>query len=133
MTAPKAALSLIENERRRDRFIRRTSTIAWSVTFVLVLLIALVVGFQVSQFVSGAREGEVPWSVVVGSTMPLIDVLWKLSLLVATLSTVAIFLRLRTASLAELQLRLAALEEMVASMNGGSDQTTPSSGTGEAR
>jgi hypothetical protein len=46
--------------------------------------------------------------------MPLFDVLWKLSLLVAGLSTVGIFLRLRTASLSEIQLRLAALEELVA-------------------
>jgi hypothetical protein len=38
-----------------------------------------------------------------------------LSLLVAALSTVLVFLRLRTASLAEIQMRLAALEELVAS------------------
>ena len=116
MTArPSTAMALIANERRRDRFIRRTSIIAWSVSLALVLLIALMVAVQARQFVSGALEGEVPWIVVVGSTMPLIDALWKLSLLVATLSTVAIFLRLRTASLAEIQIRLAALEELVAS------------------
>ena len=116
MTAPTSpAMTLIENERRRDHFIRRTSIIAWSVSLALVLVIAIMVGFQVSQFVRGALEGEVPWAVVIGSTMPLIDVLWKLSLLVATLSTVAIFVRLRTASLAEIQLRLAVLEEMLAS------------------
>jgi hypothetical protein len=108
-------MALIENERRRDRFIRRANIIAWSVSVAIVLVIATLVGLQVSQFVEGARQGEIPWTVVIGSTMPLIDVLWKLSLLVATLSTVAIFLRLRTASLAEIQLRLAALEEMIAS------------------
>ena len=36
------------------------------------------------------------------------------SVLIATLATVAVFLRLRTASLNEIQLRLAALEEMLA-------------------
>ena len=36
------------------------------------------------------------------------------SVLVATLATIAIFLRLRTASLTEIQVRLAALEEMIA-------------------
>ncbi len=113
------AMALIENERRRDRFIRRTSVVAWSVTFGLVLVVAIMVGFQVRFFLRGAMEGEMPWAVVLGSTMPLIDVLWKLSLLVATLSTIAIFLRLRTASLAEIQLRLAALEEMVASRGDG--------------
>jgi hypothetical protein len=35
--------------------------------------------------------------------------------LIATLSTIGIFLRLRTSSLAEIQLRLAALEAMLSS------------------
>ena len=39
----------------------------------------------------------------------------RISLLIGTLSTVGIFLRLRTASLGEVQLRLAALEEMLLS------------------
>ena len=98
-----------------DRFIRRVNIIAWSISLSLVLVIAILVGLQVSQFVGGAMEGEVPCAVLIGSMMPLIDVLWKLSLLIATLSTVAIFVRLRTSSLAEIQLRLAALEEMIAS------------------
>jgi hypothetical protein len=50
---------------------------------------------------------------LVGAAMPLFIVLGLLSVLIATLSTVGIFLRLRTASLAEIQLRLAALEEML--------------------
>ena len=112
---PDEASALIENERRRDRFIRRVSIIAWSVTFLLVLLVAGLVGMQATQMARAAQVGMVPWATVVGSVMPLIDVLWKLSLLVAGLSTVGIFLRLRTASLTEIQLRLAALEAMIAS------------------
>ncbi len=45
--------------------------------------------------------------------MPLIAVTGVLSVLIATVSTVGIFLRLRTASLAEIQVRLAALEQML--------------------
>ena len=112
---PDEASALIENERRRDRFIRRVSIIAWSVTFLLVLLVAGLVGMQATQMARAAQVGMVPRATVVGSVMPLIDVLWKLSLLVAGLSTVGIFLRLRTASLTEIQLRLAALEAMIAS------------------
>ena len=112
---PDEASALIENERRRDRFIRRVSIVAWSVTFLLVLLVAGLVGMQATQMARAAPVGMVPWATVVGSVMPLIDVLWKLSLLVAGLSTVGIFLRLRTASLTEIQLRLAALEAMIAS------------------
>jgi hypothetical protein len=40
-------------------------------------------------------------------------VLGALAVLIATLSTIGIFLRLRTASLIEIQLRLAALEEIL--------------------
>ncbi|HJP57674.1 MAG TPA: hypothetical protein VJ847_11690, partial [Gemmatimonadales bacterium] len=52
------------------------------------------------------------------SAVPLVAVLGVLSLLVAVLATVAIFLRLRTASLVEIQARLAALEAMVAGEQG---------------
>ena len=116
MTAASAsAMTLVENERRRDRFIRRVNIIAWSISLSLILVIAILVVLSVSQFVGPAVKGEVPWMILIGSAMPLIDVLWKLSLLIATLSTVALFIRLRTSSLVEIQLRLAALEEMIAS------------------
>jgi pheromone shutdown protein TraB len=106
---------LIENEKRRDRFIHRVNRMAWIATFVIVLLIVAMVAVQVIEMAKGALLGAVPWMTVMGLAMPLIDVLWKLSLLVAALSTVGIFLRLRTASLTEIQLRLAALEQMLAS------------------
>ena len=38
-----------------------------------------------------------------------------LSVLVATVSTIGVFIRMRTSSLHEIQLRLAALEDMLAS------------------
>lgn len=107
--------TLIENEKRRDRFVRRVSVIAWVTTFVIVLFIAIMTGLSVVEMAKMHRVGAVTWSTVILSAMPLVDVLWKLSLLVAALSTVAIFLRLRTANLTEIQLRLAALEEMLAS------------------
>ena len=110
-----SAMTLVENERRRDRFIRRVNIIAWSISLSLILVIAVLVVLSISQFVGPAVSGDVPWMVLLGSAMPLIDVLWKLSLLLATLSTVALFVRLRTSSLVEIQLRLAALEEMIAS------------------
>jgi hypothetical protein len=107
----------IENEKRRDRRLRKISIAAWTVTFVIVLLFTVAIGLQVSQMVKlmGAALGEGPFGMMalVGAAMPLFIVLGLLSVLIATLSTVGIFLRLRTASLAEIQLRLAALEEML--------------------
>jgi len=115
--------ALIENEKRRDRFIRRVSIAAWTATFVIVLVIAILTTISVVEMAKAQMAGAVPWVTVMAAAMPLVDVLWKLSLLVATFSSIAIFLRLRTASLAEIQLRLATLEEMVAKGSGrGGDE-----------
>ena len=113
-SARQDASTLIERDKRIDRFIRRVSIGAWSVTLLVVILLAVMTGIQVALFLPGASEGGMPWMVVVGLSMPLIIVLGCLAVLIATLSTIAIFLRLRTSSLAEIQLRLAALEEMLA-------------------
>ena len=109
------AWALIETERRRDRFIRRVCGAAWSVVFVLALLFAAMIAVPVINMIRLAQVGAMPWSAAIGAAMPLMGVLWTLSLLVAALSTVGVFLRQRSASLAEIQLRLAALEEMLGS------------------
>ncbi|HSA54991.1 MAG TPA: hypothetical protein VLE53_04765 [Gemmatimonadaceae bacterium] len=109
-----ATWALVEREKRRDRALRRVSVGAWSITFILLLLLAVAVGMQVSQMLQAVSAGVIPLTAVFWSAMPLISVLGILSVLIGTLSTVGIFLRLRTASLTEIQLRLAALEEMLA-------------------
>jgi Flp pilus assembly protein protease CpaA len=109
------AWELIEIEKKRDRFIRRVAKTAWGATFVLLILFAALFVAPVMQFVKGAAAGDIPWMTVLGLALPFMGMLWTLVLLIATLSTVAVFLRLRTASLTEIQLRLAALEEMLSS------------------
>jgi hypothetical protein len=54
-------------------------------------------------------------AVLIGSAMPVIDLLWQLSILAASLRTVAAFVRRRTSSLAEFQRLFAPLDEMIAS------------------
>ena len=108
------ASALIERDKRIDRFIRRVATAAWSVTLLIALLFTAMTAIQVAQFLPGATSGDVPWMVVIGMSMPLVIVLGFLAVLIATLSTVGIFLRLRTSSLTEIQMRLAALEAMLA-------------------
>src|SRR5882672_6375036 len=109
------AWALIETEKRRDRFIRKVCITAWVVTFSLVVVFAVLVGVGVVEMVKAGMAGAVPWMSVVGAAMPFMGMLWTLCLLIATLSTVGVFLRMRTASLSEIQLRLAALEEMLVS------------------
>ena len=107
------AWAQIETERRRDRRVRRVFVAAWSATFVVALLFAVVIAMPVYNTVRLAQVGAMPWAAAFASAMPFLGVLWTLCLLVAALSTVGVFLRQRTSSLAEIQLRLAALEEML--------------------
>ena len=111
--ASEKAWAAIENEKRRDRFIRKVSITAWTVTCIIALLFAVVTGVGVAEMLKGALAGNLPWITVIGSAYPLFAILLMLSVLIATLSTVGVFLRLRTASLSEIQLRLAPLEEMI--------------------
>lgn len=104
----------IESERRRDRFVRRISVGAWSVTFILVLLLGGIFGSQVAFLTKTPLFGGMSWMMIAGLATPFLISLGILSVLIATLATVGVFLRMRTASLLEIQLRLAALEEMLA-------------------
>ena len=108
----------IEHEKKRDRFIRKVSVVAWSVTGALVLLLTILVGIQVWELTAGALAGAMPWMSVAGVVMPFVIALGMLTVLIATVSTIGVFVRMRTSSLHEIQLRLAALEEMLASRGG---------------
>lgn len=112
--ASQQAWALIEIEKRRDRFIRRVSIIAWSLTFGFVLLFA---GLTLPGVIEMIR-GDLPWMAVVGVATPFLSTVLLLSILIAALSTVGVFLRFRSASLAEIQVRLAALEDMLAQRSG---------------
>jgi flagellar biosynthesis protein FliR len=114
----------IDGEKRRDRLLRRVSITAWSVTLVLVVALAVMVGIQVVELARGAMVGAVPWMSVVGVAMPFVITLGMLSVLVGTVSTIGVFLRMRTASLTEIQLRLAALEDMLVTRGEPSDDVS---------
>ncbi|HEY2848682.1 MAG TPA: hypothetical protein VGI97_02305 [Gemmatimonadaceae bacterium] len=118
MTSPQSPASAkvwerIDAEKRRDRMIKRVSISAWTVTMVLVLALLGLELASALQMARAAMVGAVPWMTVLGSAFPGLIILGVLSVLIATLSTVAMFFRLRTATLDEIQLRLAALEEMI--------------------
>jgi hypothetical protein len=108
------AWALVEVERRRDRTLRRVSIAAWAATFVVVAIFAVIVAMRVSLMWSLSVVGALDRRAVFDAAMPLVLVIGVLSLLVAVLATVGIFLRLRTASLAEIRVRLAAIEAIMA-------------------
>jgi hypothetical protein len=116
-SASEQAWAMIDQEKRRDRFLRRINIAAWTVTFLVVTFLGVIsiwqmIGLMRSPVFGGG--GIFPISAFFGALYPLLIVLGGLSVLIATLSTIGIFLRLRTASLIEIQLRLAALEELLA-------------------
>jgi len=111
-SASSNAWQAIDGEKRRDRIIKNVSVVSWTITFLLVVALAAI---KVSQtiFVAKTVMGGMGWQMALPLMMPVIISLGVLTVLIATLSTVAVFLRLRTASLNEIQLRLAALEDMI--------------------
>lgn len=111
--------ALIEKEREAERSLRRVARTAWIVAFVVMGTFVVTTLVQVIEMARAAAVGAVPWSTAMALATPLLTQLGILSVLVATLSTIGMFTRLRAASLAEIQLRLAALEEMLMKNGGG--------------
>lgn len=103
----------IEREKQRDRLIRRATIVAWSVTGVVLIILAVFIGINVAHVARLAKVGIVAPGSVLDAVMPLVIVVGTVSLLVAVLTTIGVFLRLRTSSLAEIQYRLASLESAI--------------------
>ena len=107
---------MVDQEKRRDRSLRRINVAAWTVTFMVVAFLAVISIWQTIELMRSplfGAGGIFPISAFFGALYPLLIVVGALAVLIATLSTIGIFLRLRTASLIEIQLRLAALEELL--------------------
>lgn len=114
-SAYEAAWSVIDREKRRDRFVRRLSIAAWTTTFVVLSIFAAIMVARIVLVHQRVTAGMDFPQATYEAALPLVAVIGVLSLLIATLATVGIFLRLRTASLIEIQLRLANLEDMMRS------------------
>jgi hypothetical protein len=112
----------VERERRLDRMVRWICVAAWGVTLALTACYAVLIGNEVIHALRLQRVGAAGVETVMTAAGPLVIALGVLALLVAALSTVGVFLRFRTAALSEIQLRLAALEAMLAA---GGDSTQP--------
>ena len=109
-SASEQAWAMVDQEKRRERSLRRINILAWTVTFVVIACFAVISIWQVIELMRsplfGGLMGDVfPVSAFFGALYPLLIVLGSLPVLIATLSTIGIFLRLRTASLIEIQLR----------------------------
>ena len=102
--------AIIESERKRDRLVRRLSVGAWAVTLCVMLVFAVIIGAEVVHTLDLVGLGTATLGDVVDNLIPLLGVVGVTSLLLALVSTAAVLLRFRTASLGDIQLRLASLE-----------------------
>jgi hypothetical protein len=103
----------LARERRVDTLIRTVCVTAWSITFAVAAGYAALVWTQVAQIRAKVAVGVLSSEAVVAAILPLVMALGVLTLLIAALTTVGVFLRFRGATLHDIQLRLAALEDMI--------------------
>ena len=112
----------IDQEKRRDRFINRVTYAAWAVTLALILTLGVMSVVSAIHNVPRVLDGQggirtatlgESWMSVVSALLPFVAIVGVVSLLIATLATIGVFLRMRTASLIEIQMRLASLEQML--------------------
>lgn len=108
-------LQAIKNVRKLDRWIRRLSYTAWGTT---ILIIAVLTAYEIvnislgNRVVSGAAgPGLNDLWLTLYQWSPVIRTIGVFTLVVGLFSTALVFLRLRTASLAEIRERLATIEK----------------------
>ena len=102
----------IEAEERTDRLIRKLSKIAWAATLLFVVIYAVITAIEFFKFLRLYNVGAVSIDQLMSVLMPFILIIGGIFLIIAILSTIGVFLRLRTSSLSEIQLRLSRLEEI---------------------
>lgn len=104
---------LLESEKKRDRILQRIGLVAWTLTLTALLFTALGIVTNVWWAIQAYQDGQVGVSVIFREAMPLVWAAGGVSLLVAVLATVGMFLRQRAASLDEIRVRLSALEGLM--------------------
>ncbi len=107
------AWSRIEAEQRSDRLFRRLTIIGWTATGLVVILLVVFGITQLRAAMQMAGGGIAPLGALLGSLVPVVLAVGAFCALAATLATIGLFLRMRSASLHEIQLRLAALEDLL--------------------
>ena len=102
----------IDKEHRIDRMIKRISRVTWGRTFLLLGVYLVYTLQNVQLMMQRYKAGVASYEMVTDSVTPFFITFGTIVLVVAILSTVGVFLRLRTASLLEIQQRLSHLENM---------------------
>lgn len=113
------AWTAIERDKKADRFNRRICVGAWVATFASVFAYGVIAAVQVTRILSGNGEAFFRGAMTFGMATQFILMFGIVSALVATLATIGVFMRMRTTTMAEIQLRLAALEDILTAKDEG--------------
>ncbi len=103
----------IEMEKKTDHLIRRISKIAWGGTIFFIIVFIGFTGYEIFNLWGLYKAGFVPASSIFNELTPFLISLGGASFVVSIVSTIGVFLRLRTSTLSEIQVRLAALENIL--------------------
>ena len=112
-SATSRAWEVIENEKERNRLLARASVIAWSIALGVAAIYAILSVVEIVDFAKFDLGRGLSIIDVFPLARPIVAALGAMILVIAVLGSAALFLRMRTVSLNELQLRLAALEDVL--------------------
>ena len=112
-SATSRAWEVVENEKERNRLLARASVIAWSIALGVAAVYAILSVVEIVNIAEINLGYGVPIIEILPMVRPTVGVLGAMILVIAVLGSAALFLRMRTVSLNELQLRLAALEDVL--------------------
>lgn len=112
-SATSRAWQVVENEKKRNQLLARASVIAWSTALGVAAIYAILGVAEIVTVAKAFLGRGLPMFNVIMAVRPTVGALGAMILLIAVLGSAALFLRMRTVSLNELQLRLAALEDVL--------------------
>ncbi len=108
-----AVWQMIEKEKKKDLFIKRISKIAWAVTLIMLGVLLIFWGMELSRTLGLYKAGAVSYATVTAVMYTMVRVIGIFAFIIAIISTIGVFIRIRTTSLMEIQQRLANLEQMI--------------------
>ena len=112
-SATSRAWEVVENEKERNRLLARASVIAWSIALGVAAIYAILSVVEIVAIAEFNVGNGVEIIDVIPLVRPMVGALGAMILVIAVLGSAALYLRMRTVSLNELQLRLAALEDVL--------------------
>lgn len=116
-TKQEALRAKIEEEKRTDKWIKRVNKSAWIVTILFLFGFSAIKGYDIYHAHYLYKSGLVSVESVYDTILPFVTSVGAVSFIIAIVSTIGVFFRLRTATLSEILMRITVLEEVLLNEN----------------